>query len=68
MNGTLDEVPASGLLVQLQVAIICHDDELSSSLSLKSLLTTPSNVLPLHFNQFFPPVIWIFNEGEGYVI
>ena len=31
----------------------------------KSLLTTPSNVLPLHLNQTFLPIIWIFTEGEG---
>ena len=27
----------------------------------KSLLTTPSNVLPLHFKQTFSPIIWIFH-------
>ena len=31
----------------------------------KSLLTMPSNVLPLHLNQTFPPIIWVFTEGEG---
>ena len=31
----------------------------------KSLLTMPSNVLPLHIKQTFPPIIWIFTEGEG---
>ena len=25
----------------------------------------PSNVLPLHLKQTFPPIIWIFTEGEG---
>ena len=25
----------------------------------------PSNVLPLHFKQTFPPMIGIFTEGEG---
>ena len=34
-------------------------------LKTKSLLTTPSNVLPLHRKQTFPPIIWIFTEGEG---
>jgi hypothetical protein len=28
----------------------------------KSLLTTPSNILPLHHEQTFPPIIWIFTE------
>ena len=31
----------------------------------KSLSTTPSNVLPLHLKQTFPPIIWIFTEGKG---
>ena len=31
----------------------------------KSLLTTPSNVLPLHLKQTFPPITRIFTEGEG---
>ena len=31
----------------------------------KSLLTMPSNVLSLHLKQTFPPIIWIFTEGEG---
>ena len=25
----------------------------------------PSNVLPPHFKQTFPPIFWIFTEGEG---
>ena len=25
----------------------------------------PNNVLPLHPKQTFPPIIWIFTEGEG---
>ena len=29
----------------------------------KILLTTPSNVLPLHLKQIFPPII--FTEGDG---
>ena len=31
----------------------------------QSLLTTPGNVLPLHLKQTFPPMFWIFTEGEG---
>ena len=31
----------------------------------KSLLTTTSNVLPLHLKQTFSPIIWIFTEDEG---
>ena len=31
----------------------------------KSLLTSPSNVLPYYLNQTFPPLVRIFTEGEG---
>ena len=31
---------------------------------LKSLLTTPNNILPLHLKQSLPPIIWIFTEGK----
>ena len=31
----------------------------------KGLLATPSNVLSLHLKQTFPPIIWIFTEGDG---
>ena len=31
----------------------------------KRLLATPSNVLPLHLKETFPPIIWIFTEGES---
>ena len=34
-------------------------------LKTKSLLTTPSNVLPLHLKWTFPPIISIFTEGDG---
>ena len=37
-------------------------------LKTKSLLTTPSNVLPSHLKQTFLPIIWIFNKGEGHGI
>ena len=31
----------------------------------KSLLTMPSNVMPLQHMQTFPSIIWIFTEDEG---
>ena len=31
----------------------------------KSVLTTPSNILPLHLKKTFPPIISIFTEGDG---
>ena len=32
---------------------------------LKSFLATPSNVLPLHLKQTFPPIYEIITEGDG---
>ena len=40
-------------------------DVVNKLLNTKSLLTMPSNVLPLHLKQTFLLIIWIFNEGEG---
>ena len=34
-------------------------------LNTKSLSTKPSNVLPLHLKQTFPPIVWIFTKGDG---
>ena len=39
--------------------------DVSKHFVFKRLLTTPSNVLPLHLNKTFPPIIWVFTEGEG---
>ena len=39
--------------------------DVNNFFAFKSLLTTPSNVLPLHLKQTFPPLIWIFTEVEG---
>ena len=39
--------------------------DVNKLLKTKSLLTMPSNVLPLHLKQTFPPIIWIFTVGEG---
>jgi hypothetical protein len=36
-----------------------------STFFFKSLLTMPSNVLPLHLKQTFLLMVWIFTEGEG---
>ena len=43
-------------------------DIVNKLLNTKSLLTMPSNVLPLNLKQTFSPTIWIFTEGEGDVI
>ena len=39
-------------------------DVVNKRLNTKSLLTMPSNVLPLHLKQTFLPIIWIFTEGD----
>ena len=31
----------------------------------QKFVDNPGNVLPLHLKQTFPPLIWIFTEGEG---
>ena len=40
-------------------------DVVNKILNTKSLLTMPSNVLPIHLRLTFPLIIWIFTEGEG---
>ena len=39
--------------------------DVNKLLVFKSLLTTPSNVLPLYLEQTFLPIIRIFTEGDG---
>ena len=39
-------------------------DVVKKLLNSKSLLTMPSNVLPIRLKQTFPPIIWIFTEGK----
>ena len=39
-------------------------DDVNKLFVFKSLVTMPSNVLPLHLKQTFPPIIWIFNADE----
>ena len=39
-------------------------DVVNKLLITKSLLTMPTNVLPLCLKQTFPPIIWIFTEGD----
>ena len=38
---------------------------MSTNFFFKCLLTIPSNILPLHLKQTFPPIIWIFVKYEG---
>ena len=51
-----------GKSVRVNSAGFCKQD---FDLNTKSLLTMPSDVLPLCLKQTFPPIIRIFTEGEG---
>ena len=73
-NSSLDLIssPSPSLKIQImgrKVCLKCKDKTLLGDVNklfvFKALLTTPSNVLPLHLKQIFPPMIWIFTEGEG---
>ena len=68
LKGSLDSIPSPSPSVKIQimggkVCLRCKDKTLL--FVFKSLLTTPSNVLPLHLKQISPHIIWIFTEGEG---
>ena len=74
LKGGLDSISSPSPSVKIQimgrkVCLRCKSKPLlgvvNKLLKTKSLLTSPSNVLPLHFKQTFPPIIWIFTEGEG---
>ena len=70
LKGSLDSIPSPSPSEEIQtvggeVSLMCKSKILLGILKttlfvLKSLLTTPSNVLPLHHK-----LIWIFTEGEG---
>ena len=73
-KGSLDSIPSPSPSVKIQimggkVCLRCKGKTLLGDVNklfvFKSLLTTPSNVLPLHLKQTFPPIIWIFTKGEG---
>ena len=70
---SLDSIPSPSLSVKIQIMggknikakhcwLLLFVNKL---FVLKTLLITPSNVLPLHLKQTFPPIIWIFTKGEG---
>ena len=42
-----------------------HGWALSTNFENERLLTSSSNVLPYYLKQTFPPIIWIFTQGEG---
>ena len=64
-------IPSPSVKIQImgrKVSLRCKGKALlgivNKLLKTKSLLTTPSNVLPLHLKQTFLPIIWIFTEGD----
>ena len=73
LKGSLDSISSPSPSVKLQimgwkVCFRCKGKTLlgivNKLLVTKSLLTTPSNVLPLHLKQTFPPTIWILTEDK----
>ena len=65
LKGSLDLIPSPSPSVKIQimggkVCLRCKGKTLlgvvNKLLKTKSLLTSPSNVLPLPFKQFFPPI------------
>ena len=74
LKGSLVSIPSPSPLVKIQtmggkVYLRCKGKTLpgvvNKLLKTKSLLTSPTNVLPYYLKHTFPPIIWIFTEGEG---
>ena len=64
LKGSLDSIPSPSGKIQImggKVCLRCNGKTLlgvaNKLLKRKSLLTMPSNVLPLHLKQTFPPMI-----------
>ena len=66
----MDWIPSTSLSVKIQIVgmkgVKAKDcSVLSTNFWLQNLfLTMASNVLPLRLKQTFPPIIWIFTEGD----
>ena len=65
-------IPSPSVKIQIMGGKVCFRcigktllGDVNKLFVLKSLLTTPSNVLLLHLKPTFPPIIWIFTEGDG---
>ena len=64
LKGSLDSIPSPSVKIQImggKVCLMCRGKTLLSIVNklfvFKSLLTTPSNILPLQIKQTFPPII-----------
>ena len=67
----LNSVPSPLVKIQImggKVSLSCKGKTLlgvvNKLLKTKTLVSSPSNVLPYYFNQTFPTIIWIFTEGD----
>ena len=67
----LDSISSPWVKIQImgvKVCLRCKGKTLvgvvKTFLRTKSLLTSLSNVLPDYLKQIFPPMIWIFTQGE----
>ena len=74
LKGSLDSIPPPSPSVKFQimggkVCLRCKGKTLLSIVNklskTKSLLTSPSNVLPYYLKETLPPIIWIFTEDKG---
>ena len=74
LKGSLDSIPSPSPSVKFQimrrkVSLRYSGKTLLGDVNklfvFKSLLTMTSKVLPLLLKRTFPPIIWIFTEGEG---
>ena len=59
LKGSLASIPSTSLSVKIQL----WAGKFSLNV-LKSLLTTPTNVLPYYLKLTFPPMIWIFTGRD----
>ena len=61
--------PSTSVKIQIMDGKVCWRCKGKTLLgNVNKLLKTKTmskNVLPLHLKQTFPPIIWIFTEGEG---
>ena len=72
LEDSLDSISSNCVKIQImggKVSLSCKGKTLlgvvNKLLKTKSLLTSPSNVLPYYLKETFPSMIWIFTKVEG---
>ena len=65
LKGSLDSIPSPSVKIQIMGGKVIAGNCLQTFENKEFVLTTPSNVLPLHHKQTFLPMIRIFTEGDG---